>query len=43
MFLTQLTTNILLFIIGLVGIVMNRRNILNNFNVCRACITKLKS
>ena len=28
MFLAQLTTNILLFIIGLVGIVMNRRNIL---------------
>ncbi len=28
MFLAQLTTNILLFIIGLVGIVLNRRNIL---------------
>ena len=28
MFLTQLTTNIILFIIGLVGIVLNRRNIL---------------
>ena len=28
MFLTQLTTNVLLFIIGIVGIVMNRRNIL---------------
>ena len=28
MFLAQLTTNVLLFILGLVGIVMNRRNIL---------------
>ena len=28
MFLTQLTTNVLLFIIGIVGIVINRRNIL---------------
>ena len=28
MFLTQLTTNIILFIIGLIGIVLNRRNIL---------------
>jgi NADH:ubiquinone oxidoreductase subunit K len=28
MFLTQLTTNIFLFIIGLLGIVLNRRNIL---------------
>ena len=28
MFLTQLTTNIILFLIGLVGIVLNRRNIL---------------
>ena len=28
MFLTQLATNLLLFIIGLLGIVLNRRNIL---------------
>jgi len=28
MFLTQLTTNLLLFLIGLLGIVLNRRNIL---------------
>ena len=34
MFLAQLTTNILLFIIGLVGIVLNRRKYFNNIDVC---------
>ena len=43
MFLAQLTTNILLFIIGLVGIVMNRRNILIILMCVERCITKLKS
>ena len=43
MFLAQLTTNILLFIIGLVGIVINRRNILIILMCVELVLLKFKS